>query len=131
MFERSERTESVLACLRAANRDVSWGQLEKAAGAKIDEIRQTILNARRYLERDEGIVFETVRKFGLRRLTDAEKVESCKGFTRKIHRTAIRGETRVGAVTDMAALSNEEQLSATLQRAVFSAVRRETQVDGK
>ena len=127
MFDKSQKTEAVMAALRSANRDVSWEQLSSAAGCSLPELRQTIVNARRYLERDEGIVFETVRGVGLRRLSDAEKIESAKGFTRKIHRTAIRGENRIGAVREMASLTNEEQLAATLQQTVFRAIKREAQ----
>lgn len=125
MFDKSQKTEAVMAALRSANRDVSWEQLSGAAGCSLAELRQTIVNARRYLERDEGIVFETVRGVGLRRLSDAEKVESAKDFTRKIHRTAVRGENRIGAVHDMGKLSNEQQLAATLQQTVFRAIKRE------
>lgn len=126
MFERSPKTLTILDALRGCNRDISWSAIAQAAGEPLAEIRQTIINARRYLERDEGIVFETIRGFGLRRLTDAEKVESAKTFRRKIRRTAVRGVTRIDAVRDMGALSNADQLAATIQRTIFQAVQRET-----
>lgn len=131
MFERSKTTEAICAALRGCNREITWAALEQVAGKPIDEIRQTVINARRYLERDEGIVFVTVRGVGLRRLTDAEKIASSAGFSRKIHRTAGRGVMRIGAVSDMASLPNEDQLAATLRLAVFNAVQRETNMDAK
>lgn len=131
MFERSKTTEAICAALRGCNREITWAALEQVAGKPVDEIRQTVIHARRYLERDEGIVFVTVRGVGLRRLTDAEKIASSAGFSRKIHRTAGRGAMRIGAVSDMASLPNEDQLAATLRLAVFNAVQRETNMDAK
>lgn len=129
MFDRSHLTEALCALLRGANGTVSYAAIVSAAGKPLDEIRGTLVNVRHYLERDEGIVFETVRREGLRRLTDSEKVSSAQKFSRKIHRTAVRGVSRIGAVSDFAALSNEDQMAATIRRTMFEAVRRETNVD--
>jgi hypothetical protein len=126
MFERSATTRQVCDALRSTNGDVSYARLCEVTGRGLDQLRPTIAAARRYLERDEGIVFATVRGEGLRRLTDPEKVESAKGFTRKIHRTAGRGITRIGTVSDFTALSNEDQMTATITQTVLQAVQRET-----
>ncbi len=129
MFDRSPLTLKLVDLLRSANGTVSYATICAAAGKPLAEIRQTLINVRRYLERDEGIVFETVRREGLRRLTDAEKVASAAKFSRSIHRTAGRGAARIGAVSDFASLSNEDQMAATLRRTMFEAVRRETSMD--
>lgn len=131
MFERAFLTVTLCDLLRSANGVVSYERITEAAGKPLDEIRQTLINVRRYLERDEGIVFETVRKEGLRRLTDSEKVSSATKFSRAIHRTAGKGVTRINAVSDFAALSNEDQLSATIRKTMFEAVKRETNADRK
>ena len=125
MFERAKLTVDLCDLLRGVNGEVAYARIEEVAGKPLTEIRQTLINVRRYLERDEGIVFETVRGFGLRRLTDAEKVESVAGFSRRIRRTAIRGVMRCDAVTAPEALSNEDQMRLTLRRTVFQAVQRE------
>lgn len=131
MFERAFLTVTLCDLLRSANGVVSYERIIETAGKPLDEIRQTLTNVRRYLERDEGIVFETVRNEGLRRLTDSEKVSSATKFSRAIHRTAGKGVTRINAVSDFAALSNEDQLSATIRKTMFEAVKRETNADRK
>lgn len=128
-FSRSPLTERICNALRGCNDSISWQSLETAAGRPLDQVRGTILNARKYLERDEGIVFASVRGFGLRRLRDDEKIASAVHFKRKIRRTAIRGIVRIDAVRDMASLPNADQLAATLHSAVFRAVQRETSDD--
>lgn len=125
MFTLSPLTTAVLDTLRGANRDVSYDQLCTATGCSKDDLRRPLRTARIILERDEGIVFATVPRSGLRRLSDSEIVASSRDFTRKIHRTAIQGETRLGAVRDMAALSEQDQLAATIQQTVFRAIQRE------
>ena len=91
MFERSKLTEQILEIFRKSNGMVSYERLKTATGHEIDEIRSTISNARKYLERDEGIVFGNIRGKGYKRLSDSEKAESVEGFKRKIHRAAFPG----------------------------------------
>lgn len=129
MFERAKLTLDLCNLLRGANGEVTWAAMEAAAGKPLTEIRQTIINVRHYLERDEGIVFATVRGIGLRRLTDSEKVESATGFTRSIRRVAGRGVQRLNAVSDVTALSNSDQLALTIRKTVFDAVQRQASQD--
>lgn len=129
MFQRTEQTNRLCEMFRTSNGLVTYERIEQEFSAPIADLRPNIANALKYLERDEGIVYETVRKTGYRRLTDAEKVQSAAGFTRKIHRTAGRGVTRLDAVSDFTALSNEDQMTATIRRTVFNAVQRETNLD--
>jgi hypothetical protein len=125
MFERTEKTLRILDMLRTANGTVTYARIEAHMGEPMHELRAHIRRAITYLERDEGIVFACVPKVGYKRLSDAEKVESSAGFARRIRRNAIRGVTRIGAVSDFTGLSNEQQLAATLRRTVFEAVQRE------
>lgn len=131
MFERAKLTVDLCNLLRQTNGTISYDAITKSVGADLEDIRPTLTNVRRYLERDEGIVFETVRGEGLRRLTDAEKVQSASRFTQRIHRTAGLGVQRIGAVSDFTALSNEDQMLATLRKTVFETVKRETNEDRK
>jgi hypothetical protein len=125
MFERTEKTLRLLALLRTANGTVTYERIEAEMGEPVSDLREAIRRACTYLERDEGIVYACVPKVGYKRLSDAEKVESSTGFARRIRRNAIRGVTRINAVSDFTRLSNEEQLAATLRRTVFEAVQRE------
>ncbi|MTH62133.1 hypothetical protein [Paracoccus litorisediminis] len=129
MTQKSQLTEKICTALRGCNGEISWGAIEIAAGRPLAEIRAAIRTARTCLERDEGIVFTTVMKIGLRRLSDSEKIASTAEHSRKIHRTAGAGIARLAAVSDMARLSNADQMTATLRQTVFTAVRRETSND--
>jgi len=126
MFERSQKTLRLLDLFRATNGTLSYDRIETETGESIADLRQTLANVRRYLERDEGIVFACVRKQGYRRLSDSEKIESARGFTRKIRRAAVAGETRLGTVSDLARLPPDEQLRHTLQARLFEAIRTTT-----
>lgn len=130
MFKRAPLTLQICDILRNTNGEVSWEALANQTSKQVWEITSTVQNARRYLERDEGIVFETIPGVGLRRLSDQEKIESSATFSRKIRRTAIRGVTRLNAVRDMSQLSNQDQLAMTLRMAVFQAVQRSLPLDG-
>lgn len=126
MWERSENTLKALDLLRSTNDTLTYKAIAKAFDQPFDDVRPTFVAARRMLERDEGIVFETVRKVGFRRLDDAEKVESSGKFRRTIRRNAVRGITRLDAVQEPTTLSNEDQLRLTIQRTVFQAIQRES-----
>lgn len=125
MFERAKRTLKLAELFRGANGTLSYAAITEHMGQDLSELRHTITSVRRYLERDEGIVFECVRGEGYRRLTDSEKIESAATFQHKIRRTAVRGVMRIDAVTDPGALSNDDQLAASIRKTVFEAVQRE------
>lgn len=126
MFDKSPRTARMIAFLKGVNGTASHAAISAHMGEETAALRSVVAVAIRVLERDEGIVFVNVRGEGYRRLTDAEKVESSKVFTARIRRSAGKGVARIGAVSDMSALSNADQLAATLRMAVFQAVQRET-----
>lgn len=76
IYERSARIAAICQLLRGANGTVAWDTIASAAGAPLGEIRSAITSARKALERDDGIVFETVWGTGLRRLSDTDIVRS-------------------------------------------------------
>lgn len=125
MTQRNELTERLCALLRGANGDVSWSTVERAAGMPLDRCRGILARARLYLERDEGIVFETLRGKGLRRMSDSAKAASAVTFQRALRRTAGRGTQRIDAA-DLRNLSRAERTEALLRRRLFEAVARDT-----
>lgn len=125
MKPRSKLTNDLITTLRQTNGPISYTALEGAVGLPLDSFRLNLATARRRLEADEGIVFETIRGEGLRRMSDSDIVKSATKFRHKIRRTAIGGTNRLSAVSDPGALSNAEQLTATLHRTVFEAVQRQ------
>lgn len=126
MAIRSIKTQKMLNLFRQSNGLVSYDRIEQEFGQPLSDLRPTIAKVRLYLERDEGIVFETERGKGYRRLSDEGKVNSVGQFTRRIRRAAGGGLQRLGTVSDFTSLSNADQLRATLQRATLQAV--ETQL---
>ena len=78
MFKRSKITLDMCDLFRNANGHLSYDTIQSHFGKTINELRPTILAARKYLERDESVVFENVRGEGYKRLDDSEKVDSLK-----------------------------------------------------
>jgi len=106
---------------RNCNGHLSYETIENEMSKTIDELRPALHSARKYLERDEGIVFECIRGSGYERLDDSKKVHSTKKFTRRIRRNAINGITRANTVVNRANLSNEDQLRLTIQETALLA----------
>lgn len=125
MFEKSAMTQKLYDILRATNQDISYEALALAAGKPISAIRSALDSARRSLEKDK-IVFSTVRGVGLRRLTDGEKVQSTEAIKASIRRTSKRGLKRLNSVSEFQRLSNADQLTATINKTMFEAIRSHT-----
>ena len=126
MFERTEKTRRLLDLFRSTNGTLAYDTITAHMGEPLDALRPTIFNVRKYLERDEGIVFECIPRQGYVRLTDAEKVQSTAGIQRRIHRVSGRGLMRIAAVSDYNSLPPDQQMTATIRKTVFEAIRRET-----
>jgi hypothetical protein len=124
MYQRSPITLKLCELFRNCNGQLSYKVIENEMGQTIDELRPSLHSARKYLERDEAIVFECIRGVGYKRLNDSEKVESTKTFTRKIRRTANAGVTRLNTIEDRNALTNDEQLMATIQETALMTIQR-------
>lgn len=126
IYERSARIAAICQLLRGANGTVAWDTIASAAGAPLGEIRSAITSARKALERDDGIVFETVWGTGLRRLSDTDIVRSSHRYVQSINRKAEAGSQRLGAVQDYARLSPADQITSGINSAIFAAVRDQT-----
>jgi hypothetical protein len=126
MFETSAVTQQLYHLLRGVNDEIAYERIEQDAGHPLAEIRGALSSARRALERDEKIVFATVKGVGLRRLTDGEKVRSTEKIKATIRRASKRGVKRLDTVTEFGKMSNADQLSATINRTIFEAVRDHT-----
>ena len=113
MYQRSPQTIKICDMFRNCNGHLSYETIENEMSKKLDELRPALHSARKYLERDEGIVFECIRGSGYERLDDSKKVHSTKKFTRRIRRNAINGITRANTVVNRANLSNDDQLRLT------------------
>lgn len=127
MFKRSKITLDMCDLFRNANGHLSYDTIQSHFGKTINELRPTILAARKYLERDESVVFENVRGEGYKRLDDSEKVDSLKTFTRRIRRTANNGQLRSQTVEKREELSNDDRLRLTIRETAFYAIQTQLQ----
>jgi hypothetical protein len=125
MFKRSKTTLDMCDLFRNANGHLSYDTIQTHFGKTIDELRPTIIAARRYLERDESTVFECIRGEGYKRLDDSEKVDSLKTFTRRIQRTSKNGQLRAHTVEKPNELSANDRMRLDIRRAVFNAIQSE------
>jgi DNA-binding winged helix-turn-helix (wHTH) protein len=127
MFKRSKITLDMCDLFRNANGHLSYDTIQTHFGKTINELRPTILAARKYLERDESVVFENVRGEGYKRLDDSEKVDSLKTFTRRIRRTANNGQLRAHTVEKREELSNDDRLRLTIRETALYAIQTQLQ----
>jgi hypothetical protein len=124
MFQKSDLTQKTHDLLIGVNDEISYATLASHVGlATFDaRLRSAVISARRSLEREHGIVFETVRGIGLRRLADADVVRSTSAIRQSINRKAKSGIRRLGAVRNFAALPLKEQGQATINQTIFAMV---------
>lgn len=125
MFEKSATTQLLYTLLKGVNGEIAYERLVEATGKPLHEIRSALASARRSLERDR-IVFATVRGVGLRRLSDGEKARSTEAIKKSIRRASGRGIRRLNAIENPAMMSNADQLTATINRTIFEAIRSHT-----
>jgi hypothetical protein len=72
--------------------------------------RGTLNSARRMAQRDLQIVTDTVRKTGIKRLTDVEVVDASDASFGELRRAARRGIDRTTAITDFERLPNDKKI---------------------
>lgn len=125
MFKRSKQTLEMCDLFRNANGHLSYATIETHFGKTINELRSTIVAAKRYLERDESIVFECIRGEGYKRLDDSGKVDSLKTFTRRIQRNTNNGQLRAHTVEKPNELSANDKMRLDIRKAVFHAIQSE------
>ena len=93
---------------------IDYATLSSAAGRNVQaECAGSLATARRMCQREHLMVFGVVRGLGLRRLSNAQIVESSASDIHKIERVAKRGIKRL-TCADYSALNDE-------QRPVFNA----------
>ncbi len=119
-WHMSEETIALIKVLAGVNQDISYADLSRATGYKTPS--PALASARRHLESQANVVFETVRGIGLRRASDDEKVKSTARHLRSISRTSRRGKKRLAAVEHFELLKPATQLEATLRATQFEFV---------
>ncbi len=87
-----------------------------------DHGRGCIATARRMLQRDHQIVFGTVRGVGLKRLSDAEIVQTGSHSVHRVRSAARRGAKMLTAVSDFDALAPADKLRHNATLSVLGAI---------
>ena len=124
--KRSEETEIIAMLLHDLKPGdvISYDDLSKAIAKDIRKLaRPALYSARRILLNEEGIVFDCVRKVGVKRLTDVENVSitGAQGISR-IRSCTRRTKKRLRAVAEFEALPPELRVRHNMHMTVLSFV---------
>ena len=113
LFDRAIETQAAIQVMRPIGRGeiATYGALEKEMGCNPQAGgRSNVNSARRYLQREHGMVFVAVPNVGYRRLTDTEIVAGGPGGHAKVRRVSRREATALTCV-DFDGLSEAQQAS--------------------
>lgn len=124
MFQRSPETEAIVAVLRGVNLDIAYGEIARQTKLPLERMKELLSSARRVL-RNEGIMFGTVRNYGLRRMGDREKVQKSEDNKKRISRAASRALKEIDTIEAFELLPPVDQLVVTTNRAIFSLTRQQ------
>lgn len=125
-FELGVDTQALIRAMKAVpiGETITYAELE-------DVIKRPVMagttgygalaSARRYLEREDFVVFETITKTGLKRLDDIGKLRSGKAIIQGIGRRARKARTRLQAV-DYDALPEQAQREHNAAASVLGAL---------
>ncbi len=124
MFELSPDTRILTDALLKMEPGDTLTHDEMAAllSRRIDGADSTLQSARRRAEKEDGVVFGTVRTVGLKRLTDAEIVGLGETGAKGLRRAARRSFRRVSNVGNFDKLSPAEQAKHNGALALFGGV---------
>lgn len=123
-FEPSADTRLIYSLLMKAEMGdvVTYTELSEQVGRKVTGADSYLQSALRMIERDENMVFSSVRGVGYKRLTDAEiATQVGESGVRKIKRTARRTAKTISKADD-SNLSNEERVKRNTFASFMGAV---------
>lgn len=99
---------------------VSYSELESLLGRTVREKGAWILSsARRRAFVQDNMVFAVIPKQGVKRLSDAEIVDSSNDALVRVHKASLRAARRLGAVRDFESLSSQQKIKYNLQASAF------------
>jgi hypothetical protein len=122
IIERSPDTDAVASVLRDANGEISYETIARKTKLPIDRVKAVNQSAQRILLK-EGITFSAIRGFGLKRLTDQDKVIEPESRKKRMRRAATLGLKRLETISDFGRLTQAEQHSVTINRTIFNVIR--------
>jgi|GEM_PF-2060136 len=113
IMELNTDTEQLIKQLRQieVGQIISYKELSEIIGRDVQRSASgSLYSARRILQRDEEIVFNTIRNIGLERLNDVGVVGTISSSTKRIHRESERGLKRGACVQHYDRLPNDKKV---------------------
>lgn len=124
LFELAYETKVIIDLLKAAKdgETVTYKQmLEATERTSVNAIRGNINTARRALQ-DEGYLFDTVRREGVKRMSDEDIATSGTRHQRHIKRTAQKAIKEQGAIRDFGALSAAGRYASLVTQTIMATI---------
>ena len=131
LFDRTIETQAAIEVMRIVNRDdiITYEVLEKEVGCNPQHGGRGYVNsARRYLQREHGMVFVAVPNVGYKRLTDTEIVKSSPEALTKSRRASRRAAQRLTCV-EYDELSKEDKVAHQVHLSLFGAIQAISKAD--
>lgn len=101
---------------------VTYDKLTRLLGRDVRTVaRGSLTTARRRLQKDSGIVFGTVARVGVRRLSNSETVGVGASYIKRVHSTVRRGVHVVGCA-DYDALGKDDQVKHNTYLSIFGTL---------
>ena len=131
LFDRAIETQAAIDLMRPIDRGetATYGDLEKAMGCNPQAGgRSNVNSARRYLQREHGMVFVAVPNVGYKRLTDTEIVKSSPEALTKSRRASRRVAHRLTCV-EYDDLSKDDKVAHQVHLSLFAAIQAISKAD--
>lgn len=104
---------------------ITWEDLGKVIGRDVHAGSPgygALTTARRRVQIDDGMVFDAIAKVGLKRLSDAEIVNTGQSIVDRVRRMARKGARRLLSVANFDALPNEAKIKHNAYASLLGAV---------
>lgn len=124
LFDRAIETQAAIDLMEPIKRDeiATYDALREAMGCDPQHGgRSNVNSARRYLQRENGMVFVAVPNVGYKRLTDAAIVESSPEALTKSRRASRRAAHRLTCV-EFDDLSKDHKIAHQVHLSLFGAI---------
>ncbi len=131
LFERAIETQAAIQAMQniAPGNRATYQELKAAMGCDPQMGgRSNVNSARRYLQREHGMVFAAVSNVGYQRLTDAEIIKSSPEALTKSRRASRRAAVRLICV-DFDKLSETHKVSHQVHLSLFAAIQALSKAD--
>jgi hypothetical protein len=124
-FERSPDTDRIVKVLRGVNQEISYSDIAKQAQLSVLRTKQVLGSARRILRNSEKLMFGTVIGWGIKRLSDDDKVRKSGDNRKRLARTAGRALKELDTIQAFDRLPATDQLVVTTNRTIFTLSRQQ------